>query len=72
MGRKKPYTEKGIKRVPCLRCGKSSTRQWQICSLRNLWFGVCTKCDIELNYLVLKFFNIQDRPKYIRDYKDKE
>ncbi len=67
--RKKPYTEIGIKRVPCLRCGKPSSRQWQICSLGNRYAGVCTKCDIELNELVLKFMGIKDYEKIMLYYK---
>ena len=53
--RYKPYTEKGISRVPCERCGKPSSQQWQICAIGNKWAGVCTDCDIELNRLVLEF-----------------
>ena len=62
-GRRKPYTELGIKRVPCLRCGKPSSRQWQICSLSSKYFGVCEKCDIELNVLVLDFFKVPKRKR---------
>ena len=54
--RRKPYTERGLSRVPCYRCGMPSTQQWQICALGNDYKGVCTECDIELNKLVLKFF----------------
>ena len=52
--RKKPYTERGIGRVPCLRCGKPSTQQWRICAL-DKWAGVCTECDVALNKSVLVF-----------------
>ncbi len=54
--RRKPYTVKGLSRVPCFKCGTPSTQQWQICSLGNEYKGVCTECDLELNKLVLKFF----------------
>jgi hypothetical protein len=30
--RKKPYTEAGVKRLCCVRCGKPAKYQWQICS----------------------------------------
>ena len=53
--RRKPYTEIGIKRVPCFRCGKPSSTQWQICSLDNEYKGLCTSCDIMLNIIVLQF-----------------
>ena len=68
MGRKKPYTEIGISRAPCLRCGKPSTQQWQICSLDNEWFGVCTDCDMRLNACVLKFFGIKNSSVIIAKY----
>jgi len=67
-GRKKPYTELGIKRVPCLRCGKPSTQQWQICSLNNKYFGVCSECDIKLNALVLDFFQVPRKRNIIESY----
>jgi len=71
--RRKPYTEKGIKRVPCFRCGKPSSRQWQICSLKNEYKGLCTRCDIELNILVLDFmgYNIVDKSVIITSYKNR-
>jgi len=56
--RRKPYTEIGIKRVPCFRCGEPSFRQWQICSLNNEYKGLCREHDIDLNRLVLKFMRI--------------
>ena len=71
MGRKRPYTEIGIKRVPCLRCGVPSTQQWQVCSLGNKWFGICTNCDIKLNTYVLWFFGIKDSLEIINKYANK-
>ena len=69
--RRKPYTESGIKRVPCSRCGKPSSQQWQICSLYNSYRGLCIACDVELNNLVLKFINVpsKDRSSLIEDYR---
>ncbi len=59
--RRKPYTDRGIKRVPCARCGRPSHRQWQICALDNQWNGLCVDCDIELNRLVLGFIGIPSK-----------
>ena len=53
--RRKPYSELGIRRVPCARCGRPSSQQWSICADGNAYRGVCTECDIALNKLVLKF-----------------
>ena len=52
--RREPYTETGINRVPCERCGKPSSTQWQICATGNQWAGVCVECDIALNELVME------------------
>ena len=70
-GRTKPYTDIGIKRVPCLRCGAPSSQQWQICALGNRYYGVCNNCDIKLNRLVLAFMNILSKEVsyLIEEYK---
>jgi hypothetical protein len=69
--RTKPYSKKGIKKVPCKRCGKPSTQQWNICADDNQFRGVCDKCDIALNLLVLKFFKFPDVKQKINKYKQK-
>ena len=68
IGRRKPYTQIGISRVPCKRCGKPSNQQWQICANDNLWLGCCEKCDIELNRVVLKFFKFKNWRDMIKRY----
>jgi hypothetical protein len=69
MPRKKPYTEIGIRRVPCFRCGEPSSHQWQICALGNKYHGVCRQCDIKLNVLVLQFFGVLKLKAIIKVYK---
>ena len=59
--RTKPYTEIGIKRVPCFRCGRPSVHQWQVCALYGEYKGLCADCDIELNRLVLNFMGIPSK-----------
>ena len=61
MMRKTPYTETGIRRVPCSRCGNPSAAQFQVCATGNQWCGVCRKCDLALNALVVKFMNLPAR-----------
>jgi hypothetical protein len=51
-GRRKPYSERGISRVPCVKCGKPSKYQWQVC-VDGSWRGVCEKHDRELNRIGL-------------------
>ena len=53
--RKQPYTEAGIKRLPCIRCGEPAEYQWQICSDGNNYRPICKVCDIKLNRMVLKW-----------------
>ena len=69
--RRKPYTERGIRRVPCVRCGKPSRRQWSVCSLGVQYMGICVDCDIQLNRLTLKFMKMSDIESIIRSYKRK-
>lgn len=71
MPRTKPYTEIGISRVPCFRCGKSSRQQWQVCSLDNEYKGLCMDCDIKLNRIVLRFFQCSEWRKKAQTYANK-
>jgi len=70
-GRKRPYTELGILRVSCSRCGKPSKFQWQCCATGNRWMGVCENCDILLNEMVLRFFRIRGWRAMLKKYIDK-
>lgn len=54
-GRRRPYTQAGIRRIPCFRCGQKAEHQWSICADGNLQRPVCTPCDVELNRLVLEW-----------------
>jgi hypothetical protein len=51
--RPEPYTEIGIRRLKCIRCGAPARFQWQICSDGNNYRPLCADCDIALNQLVL-------------------
>jgi len=68
LGRKRPYTERGISRVPCARCGEASAYQWQVCANDNRWMGVCARCDVALNALVLRWFRMPDWRQKIEKY----
>jgi hypothetical protein len=66
-GRKRPYTEAGIRRLPCARCGGKARFQWQICSDRRLFRPLCASCDLELNRMVLEWVGFPDwREKFAR------
>jgi hypothetical protein len=68
MPRRKPYTEIGISRIPCSRCGKPSRYQWQICADGRQYRGVCDECDVELNELVLKFMRFPNADELLAKY----
>lgn len=69
--RTKPYTQIGIHRKKCFRCGKPALFQWQICSDGNQYRPVCKDCDIELNEMVLKWAGFPDWQDKIEKYKQK-
>lgn len=68
VGRKKPYTEAGIKRMQCARCGKLARHQWRACA-DGLWRPICTECDIDLNRLVLEWLGHPDVQGKMEVYK---
>jgi hypothetical protein len=67
--RTKPYTEIGIRRVPCTRCGEKSTAQWNICAIGKSYQGLCNSCDIDLNALVLDFIKHPKKEVLMKHYK---
>lgn len=66
--RRKPYTERGIRRVPCRRCGSPSRFQWQVCADGNIFRGLCEKCDVALNHLVLHWMRDPDADQKVAAY----
>jgi len=69
--RKTPYTQTGIRRLKCFRCGAKAEHQWQICSDGNQFRPVCLKCDIKLNRLVLEFMGFDDVDGMIKKYEQR-
>jgi hypothetical protein len=67
--RKKPYTEIGIRRLKCFRCGKPAMHQWQICADGNQYRPICEECDIALNEMVLKWMGFPDWQEKVAAYK---
>lgn len=68
-GRREPYTDAGIRRLPCFRCGRPASFQWSICADDNLYRPVCTPCDITLNDLTLTFMGDPDREAKMAAYR---
>lgn len=69
--RKKPYTEIGIQRMKCFRCGGKAKYQWQICADENIYRPICEECDIALNEIVLKWAGFPNWEDKIKQYKEK-
>lgn len=67
--RRKPYTEIGIRRLKCFRCGARAKTQWQVCADGNVFRPLCAACDIGLNKLVLRWMNDPDWRTKIAAYK---
>lgn len=71
-GRTKPYTDIGIRRMPCSRsCGRKSRCQWQICADKRLFRTLCAECDVELNAMVMRWVWGDTREADIQAYRDK-
>jgi NAD-dependent SIR2 family protein deacetylase len=66
-GRKKPYSEAGVKRLPCVRCGKPAYAQWNACA-DGLQRPICKECDVLLNFIVLMFMEDPDIDEKMRKY----
>jgi hypothetical protein len=66
--RTRPYSQAGIRRLPCFRCGRPSEYQWQVCADNNVYRPICKRCDILLNKLVLRFMRDPDREQKIAQY----
>lgn len=72
--RKTPYTDRGVRRLPCTRCGKPALTQWQICADGNQYRPLCLACDHRLNAMVMKWvglpFDAIEYLKHLRDLRD--
>lgn len=68
-GRREPYTEIGVRRLPCVRCGQPARFQWNVCADGNLFRPICTACDIALNELVLTWMGDPEAAEKIVAYR---
>lgn len=66
----RPFTEIGIKRMACVRCGnKPSYSSWQICSDQRRHRPLCAQCDYDLQVLVLRWFGHPDTERLLEEYR---
>ena len=69
IGRRKPYTEIGIGRKKCNRCGAPAVHQWNCCANGNRYVPLCLECDVELNRLAVEFMRLPGGKKLMRRYE---
>lgn len=69
-GRMEPYTERGIGRMKCVRCGEKARFQWSACADGNLQRPICARCDVLLNELALTFMGDPDVEQKISAYRE--
>ncbi len=67
LGRRKPYTRIGLRRLSCVRCGDPASRQ-VVFPVDGLWRPVCVKCDEELNLICLVYLGDPDIDSKIEEY----
>lgn len=70
--RSRPYTELGINKKKCIRCGNPATAQWQICADKNNYRPICNECDSKLNRLVLKFMRHPHWTQKADEYEERK
>lgn len=69
--RRRPYSARGIARVPCFRCGQPSRFQWQVCADHRQFRGLCARCDVALNTLVLRFMRDPRAEEKMARYRER-
>lgn len=67
-GRRTPYTEVGVARLPCTRCGRPASRQWQACANGGRYVPVCALCDYLVNAVVLRLLRLPGADDLLRRY----
>lgn len=70
--RRRPYTARGIRRVPCFRCGQPSHAEWRICADGNRPRGICLACDADLNAVVLAWAGDPEADAKMTAYRSRE
>lgn len=70
-GRRRPYTARGVRRLPCFRCGARASQQWSVCADGNLFRPVCDSCDVALNDLTLRFMGDPQRRAKMAAYRER-
>jgi hypothetical protein len=65
-----PTQQRGISRVPCVKCGAPSKYQWRICST-GAWTAVCRRCDITINRKIARWAFGKEAEPLLKRYEAK-
>lgn len=68
--RRKPYTEIGIRRCRCVRCGRQASAQWKVCA-DGVYRPVCGLCDVVLNKIMMEQLLVPDLERKLAEYERK-
>lgn len=72
--RRVPYTERGLSRVQCTRCGGRSVAQWgaKACAAggETGYYGLCAACDVALNAMLLRFLGVEGAEGLVERYRE--
>ena len=62
-----PYTQEGLKRCKCVRCGAKASHQWKACA-DTKYRALCRSCDTALNNIVLTYFKLPNATALMEKY----
>ena len=70
-GRRHPYTQRGVERLPCTvaGCQNRAHASWQICADNRLHRPICLDHDIELNRMVLRWMGDPEAETKMATYR---
>lgn len=71
VGRREFYTQRGIRRMACIRCHRPAMFQWSICADGNVQRVLCDECDIDLNRMVLEWAGDPDVEMKMEAYRNR-
>jgi hypothetical protein len=70
IGRKKPYTQIGIRRLNCsvAGCTNRAEHQWNCCANENRWMPICLEHDVDLNTRTLQWLGHPEADRLAAEY----
>jgi len=75
----KPYTKKGIRKAPCVRCDdekhgheKLACYQVHVDAEPGWWRPLCESCALALQRLMLEFLGVPELDEKLLEFREKE